>query len=176
MSLLSTRLIESKVRNTFHNVDENVDKGTLKLLASNYKISRILALLATCTFVTPLLFISDVHAVYLGFILMAFGQLLRFMSIQQLGKSFTGHISIPKKICNKGIYKYVRHPGYTAGFIYILGIGFCLANIYSILILTSFYIHSISKRVTQEEKALAKYLDGYRAYIKTTKKFIPFIY
>ena len=174
--ILLTRITETRVRQTYEDVDSNIDAGTLKTLVNSYRASRILAIIAAIFLINPLPILSSTSSIYIGLLLMLLGQTGRYISFSQLGKYFTGHISVPDKVFQEGIYRYIRHPGYTSGFIYIVGMGLCFTNLYSLATLIIFYILSTAKRIKREEQILSEHLFDYKEYSERVARFIPFIF
>ena len=85
--------------------------------------------------------------------------------------------SADQPIIDKGLYRWIWHPGHTAGFIMFLGIGLALGNWLSLIIffLEIWYVYS--RRVKAKEKALLDTIgEPYRAYMARTKRFIPFVF
>ena len=74
-----------------------------------------------------------------------------------------------------GAYRYVRHPMYSAVAVIMFGMiceAFTLTNIsiFSVLVIV-LYLKAI-----KEERLWIKKSLGYRAYMKRTKMFVPFIF
>ena len=65
------------------------------------------------------------------------GSLLRRHCWRMLGASFTGAVIVrtDQVVVDRGAYRYVRHPSYTAGAFLFLGIGLALANWISLVVL-----------------------------------------
>ena len=93
------------------------------------------------------------------------------------------------KPCMSGVYKFVRHPNYAGEILF--WIGTFVAGVESMLVVGAwtvapaalglFGILSLMFRVTNrlDEKQSEKYssdVDDYVAYVKRTKKLIPFVY
>jgi protein-S-isoprenylcysteine O-methyltransferase Ste14 len=96
-----------------------------------------------------------------------------------LGKYFTAAVTVSadQPVIDKGPYHWIRHPGYTAGFVVFLGIGLALGNWLSLIIFFLEICYVYSRRVKAEEKAMLDTIgEPYRAYMARTKRFIPFIF
>jgi protein-S-isoprenylcysteine O-methyltransferase Ste14 len=79
------------------------------------------------------------------------------------------------ELIDSGIYQSIRHPLYSS--LLFLTWGICLKNLSSFLILISL-LSSMALVMTalRDEKECTDYFgDSYRAYMKRTKMFIPFI-
>lgn len=114
-----------------------------------------------------------------GLAVMAFGILLRFVAILQLGRFHTPNVAIlpDHQLMDRGLYRHIRHPSYLGALIAFLGFGLALGNCLSVLVLMlvgpAIYLY----RIHEEEQALAAGLgDAYAAYRKRTKRLIPGLY
>jgi protein-S-isoprenylcysteine O-methyltransferase Ste14 len=107
------------------------------------------------------------------------GSLLRRHCRRMLGASFTGAVIVRTDhvVVDRGAYRYVRHPSYTAGTILFLGIGLALGNWISLLVLMTVVIAVYGYRVVVEERALAATIgEPYRLYMRRTTRFVPFVF
>src|SRR6185436_10448693 len=103
---------------------------------------------------------ARVPALWAGTALLAAGSLLRRHCWRMLGRYFTGNVQTVtgQQVIDRGAYAYVRHPSYTAG----------------IMMGTSIAVYTYRVRI--EEAALAAALgQPYLDYMKTRKRFIPFV-
>ncbi len=106
------------------------------------------------------------------------GAVLRRHCFNALGKSFTGTVVVSKdqRIVQDGVYRFVRHPSYTAAFLMFIGIGIALGSWISVAILFFVHCYLYGIRVAVEERALLETLgEPYREYMSRTKRFIPFV-
>lgn len=116
---------------------------------------------------------------WLGVIALIAGSLLRRHCRHMLGSSFTGAVIVhaDHAVVERGAYRYVRHPSYTAAVIMFFGIGLALANWISLATLLVFVFVAFLYRVNVEERALVTVIgDPYRRYMQRTKRFMPFIF
>lgn len=107
------------------------------------------------------------------------GSLLRRHCRRMLGTSFTGAVIVKpgQTVVERGAYRYVRHPSYTAGAIMFLGIGLALANWLSQAVLVGAVSIVYAYRVDVEERALVTVIgDPYRRYMRRTKRFVPLLF
>lgn len=75
-----------------------------------------------------------------------------------------------------GPYRFIRHPSYTGALLAFVGFGCCLGNWMSILCVLPI-LGAFLWRMRVEERALIDALgEDYRAYMRRTKRLIPFIY
>lgn len=111
-----------------------------------------------------------------GVILMVAGALLRRHCFRMLGSSFTAVVVVKpgQQVIQRGAYRWIRHPSYTAGMVLFAGTMLALANWLSVVIVLMGAIVGYGYRVHVEERALLQVLgEPYRAYMERTKRFIP---
>ncbi len=107
------------------------------------------------------------------------GILLRWWSIVHLGRFFTVNVAIVKdhRVVDNGPYTYVRHPSYTGVFLAFTGLGLMLFNWLALLVITVPVFAMFLWRMNVEEHALKQALGSdYEAYMKRTKRLLPFVY
>jgi protein-S-isoprenylcysteine O-methyltransferase Ste14 len=153
------------------------DAGTLRLINIGTDIALLLAF--ALSFLPWLVIPYPRVSLYIGTGLLVVGSLLRRYCVRILGKYFTAAItaSSNQPIIEKGPYRWIRHPSYTAGFFMFFGIGFALGNWLSLIIFLLEICIVYSRRVKAEEAALLGTLgEPYRAYMARTKRFVPFIF
>lgn len=77
------------------------------------------------------------------------------------------------KVCDTGLYKIVRHPGYLGMTVSLLSVPFITGSVWS-FITTSVAVILLFVRTSLEDKTLIEELYGYKEYAKKTKyKLIP---
>jgi protein-S-isoprenylcysteine O-methyltransferase Ste14 len=115
----------------------------------------------------------------LGIVLLITGQVI-FITALRENKFFSSIVRIQKErghvVCDTGIYKIVRHPGYTGMIISLMGIPFITGSLWS-LIPTVLAVILLIIRTALEDKTLKTELEGYTEYTKKTpSKLIPGIW
>ena len=115
---------------------------------------------------------------FIGVLGLVSGSLLRRHCFQTLGTFFTGAVTIQAghRVIDVGAYRWVRHPSYSAALLIIVGIGLSLGNWLSVAVplLVAFLAYSFRAHV--EEQALLTSLGPpYAQFMKTRKRFVPFI-
>jgi protein-S-isoprenylcysteine O-methyltransferase Ste14 len=114
-----------------------------------------------------------------GVVLMVTGQIL-FLTARSQNKFFSSVVRIQKDrghiVCDTGLYKVVRHPGYLGMIISLMGLPLITTSVWSI-IPTLIAIILLLIRTALEDKTLINELDGYLEYTrKTPDKLLPVIW
>ena len=113
-----------------------------------------------------------------GVALIVLGGLLRRHCWRILGEYFTGDVKAraDQPVINRGAYRFVRHPSYTAGMMLFAGVGFAYGNWIGFVLLMASVIAGYIYRVRVEEKALAETIgEPYIAFMKSRRRFIPYV-
>ena len=157
------------VRGAFADPSAAQDKGTFRALM----IGSPFALLAACAAsYSPWVTIPyPVVAATLGTVMLIAGAVLRRYCFNALGKSFTGTVIVAQgqPIVQHGVYRFVRHPSYSAAFLMFTGVGLALGSWISVAILFIVHCFLYGVRVAVEEKALLETLgEPYREYMSRT--------
>jgi protein-S-isoprenylcysteine O-methyltransferase Ste14 len=153
------------------------DAGTQRLINIGANISLFLAFVLS--FFPWLAIPFPRLSLLTGTGLLIAGGLLRRYCIRILGQYFTAAVMVRsgQPVIIKGPYRWVRHPGYAAGFLVFLGIGFALGSWLSLAVFVLDIYFVYSWRVKAEEKALLDIIgEPYRAYMARTRRFIPFLF
>lgn len=113
-----------------------------------------------------------------GFYILIAGVILRTTARIQLGKLFTFNVKIMQDhtIKQDGLYKYVRHPGYTGILLEVIGFCIFLQSFWAALTTILLVIPSGYYRIKVEEKTLEENLPGYIKYKRKVKAVIPFLF
>jgi protein-S-isoprenylcysteine O-methyltransferase Ste14 len=109
---------------------------------------------------------------------MVAGSLLRRHCFRMLGKSFTAVVAVApdQAVVERGAYRWVRHPSYTAGVLMLGSQTLALGNWLALAIILCAVAAAYVYRVRVEERALLETLgEPYRAYMRRTKRFVPMI-
>jgi protein-S-isoprenylcysteine O-methyltransferase Ste14 len=171
-------LISRAERNVATNETEAKDAGSLRVILLGMWVALFVSF--------PLAFVQSLQVARVAHLsmfiagsgLLIAGSLLRRHCWRTLGEHFTGDVQarVDQPVITCGAYRWVRHPSYTGGIVMFAGIGIALANWASlaILVLTSIFVYAY--RIKVEEAALVQTLgEPYVAYMKTHKRFLPFI-
>ena len=114
-----------------------------------------------------------------GIVVILLGTALRWWAIFTLGRYFTIDVAVrsTQSVVQSGPYRFMRHPSYTAILIMLLGVSMALANWASLVAMLAGGLIGLLYRVRVEERALVEGLgQPYMDYMRTTRRFIPFIF
>ena len=114
-----------------------------------------------------------------GFLLWACGIALRWWSISVLGRYFTVKVAIAQdhRIVRTGPYRLLRHPSYTGVLLACLGLGICIGNWVSLVLLVVPTTFALLWRIRIEEEALTEAFGAeYGDYSAKTYRLMPFLY
>jgi protein-S-isoprenylcysteine O-methyltransferase Ste14 len=157
--------------------NKNADKGSLALIWVIIIIANTLAYNVSEWIYLPVS--TDPAIRYVGLALIILGVMLRLTVVTSLGKFFTVNVTILEdhKLKQDGLYKYVRHPSYSASLLSLFGYGVSLNNWISLVIVTTAALTAFLIRIRIEEKTLTEHFGSeYVEYKKKTKRLIPFVY
>jgi protein-S-isoprenylcysteine O-methyltransferase Ste14 len=153
------------------------DKLLLGLSALMYVITIVLAGLDSGRFQWTPHF--NWYICILGVLLTVIGQIL-FLTARSQNNFFSSVVRIQKDrghvVCDTGLYKIIRHPGYLGMTFSLMGIPMITTSVWSVFP-TLIAIVLLLIRTSFEDKTLINELDGYVVYTtKTRKKLIPFVW
>ncbi|MGC1374917.1 MAG: protein-S-isoprenylcysteine O-methyltransferase [Anaerolineales bacterium] len=111
-----------------------------------------------------------------GGVVAALGIFLFGWSHQALGQNWTAVLALAKEhqMVQSGPYKYVRHPMYSAFFIFGIGLALLSANVLIAIIYLGPLSVMYATRVAPEEKMMAeRFGEPYREYVGRTGRLWP---
>jgi protein-S-isoprenylcysteine O-methyltransferase Ste14 len=114
-----------------------------------------------------------------GLALMATGVLVRQWAILVLGRFFTVDVRVhpDQTVVDRGPYRWVRHPSYSALVLFFVGLGLAISNWASLTILALVPTAGLLVRIHSEERALIAGLgEEYRRYAATRRRLFPGIW
>jgi protein-S-isoprenylcysteine O-methyltransferase Ste14 len=120
-----------------------------------------------------------VWALWTGPAVSVCGVALRSWAVRTLGQYFTYvvHVSGDQTVVDTGPYRLLRHPSYTGGTLIGIGIGLSMRYGLAPVIIGGGMLASYLVRIAVEEKALADGIgEPYRAYMRRTRRLIPFVW
>lgn len=153
------------------------DKIILGLSGITYLISVVIAGLDSGRFQWSPNFHWSIYVV--GVVLTIIGQVI-FLTARRENKYFSSIVRIQNdrghRVCDTGIYKIVRHPGYLGMIISLIAMPLITGSVYSMIpIIVA--ISLLIVRTYFEDEALKNELAGYTGYSqKTRQRLIPKIW
>lgn len=110
-----------------------------------------------------------------GFALVIVGLALLTWAHQPLSASFSGNLEVREqhKLVTTGPYQWVRHPIYSAIFLWSAGLALITANWFIGLIPLTFALFFILRVPLEEKMMVEAFGNEYRAYMNRTGRVIP---
>jgi len=107
--------------------------------------------------------------------LLAAAGLLLLWTFRSLGKNLTDTVVTRRDhtLVVQGPYRWVRHPLYDSAALLIVAMSLLAANWF--LFVTGVVVFGllVARTRTEEENLVARFGDGYRAYMERTGRFVP---
>ncbi len=153
------------------------DKGSLGFIVISITAGYLLSFSIAATKIGRIYYWNILFVI--GLFIIALGLIIRVISIRQLGQYFTYSVSKVENhiLIEKGLYKFIRHPGYLGQLLIFTGISISLSNWLAVILMLLFTLVGYTNRIRVEEKFLIEQIgDKYSDYQKRTKKLIPKIY
>lgn len=111
-----------------------------------------------------------------GLVLMLAGLVVRQWAIHALGSFFTVDVRVHanQTVVDRGPYRFVRHPSYTALILFFVGVGLSLTSWASLAVLAVVPTVGLIVRIHVEERALLAALgEDYRRFAATRRRLFP---
>jgi protein-S-isoprenylcysteine O-methyltransferase Ste14 len=115
----------------------------------------------------------------LGLFIVVIGLIIRIISIITLKQYFTYSVAKVEhhELIEKGLYKFIRHPGYLGQLLIFTGISISLSNWLAVILMFLSILIGYTNRIKVEEQFMIEQMgDKYSDYKMKTKKLIPKIY
>jgi len=159
-------------------VRAGLDRGSVFVMLTAMFISIVMSIMLSFRHLSPLLTSYQAIGFWLGILLMLSGVAFRWYAIRYLGHAFSLVVTVQldQQVVTTGPYRLIRHPAYTGILIVLLGYALVLNDWASLLVLFAINLAAIWYRVRVEEHALVETLgQTYLAYMRRTRRFIPFL-
>ena len=114
---------------------------------------------------------------FAGIVLLLGGLVLQYVSIVTLGRAFTIGLDPDqqKYLIRHGPYRYVRHPIYAAFLGYFIGAWMLQPNLFFSIAMPAAITRVVAQAMKEEQLLLTTFGAEYRAYMASTRRFIPWI-
>jgi protein-S-isoprenylcysteine O-methyltransferase Ste14 len=98
-----------------------------------------------------------------------------FLQLHQFGKA-EGSFEDTTKLVEKGLYKFIRHPLYSSLIVGSWGIALKQPDLLSVIAVVAATICYFFTAKVEEEEMVEKFGDEYKAYMRRTKLFVPYVF
>lgn len=151
------------------------------LISKNYLVAMIFSLLE---YLVEIYFFPGLKENWLvsnlGLSMVVIGEIIRKLAIITAGRSFTHLIKIyheeHHKLVTHGVYKFVRHPGYSGFLTWSVGTQIMLCNPISTVAFAIVVWRFFSQRIPYEEYFLRQFFGSeYEDYARQVSSGIPFV-
>lgn len=159
-------------------VDRRQDRGSLQVILGTQMGAGLVAFILAFTWGGAAIQTGRVAWYWIGLATIVAGALLRRHCFRMLGTQFRGEVRVgaDDAIVERGAYRWIRHPSYTAAFVLYLGIGLALGNWASVAIMEIVAAFAYGYRIHVEERALrAIHGERYAAYEARTWRLVPYV-
>jgi protein-S-isoprenylcysteine O-methyltransferase len=117
--------------------------------------------------------------VTLASLLLMGGIAFRAFAVRTLGRYFTNDLAVSadQPVIQDGPYRLIRHPAYTGTLLSAVGAGLGMTNWLSLIaVVAGFLIGHLYRVGIEEREMTASIGEPYAAYMRRTKRFIPFLF
>jgi len=153
------------------------DRGSRIVLVAGYWLAILVAFVFAFAAPSAAITGDRLKAFYVGAAMLLGGLLLRQYAILTLGRLHTLDVmtGAGQRVVEAGPYRWVRHPSYAGAMLTAAGILLCSTNWLS-LSCFALVVGAYAYRIWVEERALTEDLGApYRAYMRRTKRLIPYV-
>ena len=157
---------------------QSKDQGSMAFLMASMQIGMFLAFLLAFFPRLQMPWTERVVCFWIGLALLIAGSALRRYCWRLLGEFFTGDVNArpDQPVIQKGPYRLIRHPSYTAGILMFAGISLALGTWPGVAIGTLSAIIAYAYRIRVEEKTLVETIgEPYADYMRRSKRLVPFV-
>ncbi len=158
--------------------DDSSDANSLRTITRLRNAAFVIAIVSFFLPVVPVPGSRNIH-LDTGAGLILTGFIIRVWAIGKLGEYFTSLVMTHENqtLITDGPYRYIRHPGYTGGLLFYLGLGVATGSIPGLVIIMTIMSYGIHRRIKVEERVMISYFgEEYIDYMKRTRKLIPLLY
>lgn len=112
---------------------------------------------------------------WLGFALCLVALPLLVWMFRSLGNNITDTVQTRAnaQLVVQGPYRYIRHPLYSFGVLFFVGIAMMAASALILVVGAAAFTMLVLRTRNEESKLVEKFGDAYRAYMQQTGRFLP---
>lgn len=168
-----------KSRKVAKSVVSRTLKERFSMIVSSFGLGYIPAVWIFTDFLDGFDYNQNIILTIIGAVLLLISLRLFRLTHKALGKMWSHSLDLREdhKLVTSGIYEKVRHPMYTAFWVWAIGAAFLLPNwVAGFSGLIGFGILFFLRVGQEEEMMKAEFGEEYEAYIKRTDKVFPKIY
>jgi protein-S-isoprenylcysteine O-methyltransferase Ste14 len=154
------------------------DRGNRWVIPALFSLAVLNAFLSPMTDRLGFMTIDGDATRWVGVALFAAGGALRLWAVLVLGRRFSGLVAIQTghTLQTRGVYKWVRNPGYLGMEIHLLGWALTFRSGVG-LVLVALVLIPLMARMRSEEKLLREHFGAeYEAYFARTWRLVPWVY
>ncbi len=106
------------------------------------------------------------------------GLAIRLKARKTLGKHFTYALQTSENhtFIRHGIYRHIRHPGYSGDLLFQFGVTLLFSSWHGLLIMLLLIPCFVYRIAIEERMLIARFGSDYQEYIRSRKKLIPGLY
>jgi protein-S-isoprenylcysteine O-methyltransferase Ste14 len=160
------------------NAGEKEDRGNRWVLGALFCLAMSNAFLSPLTDRLGFMTIDGDATRWIGVVLFVAGGALRIWAVFVLGRRFSGLVAIQAghQLETRGVYSWIRNPGYLGMEIHLLGWALTFRSGVG-MVLVALGLIPLIARMNSEEKLLREHFGAeYDAYVARTWRLIPLIY
>lgn len=119
--------------------------------------------------------VLDTWVLWLGVVFMGLSLPLLYWVHHSLGAYFSARLVLQPEhsIIQNGPYRWIRHPMYSVGFLYLIGAGLLSHSWIVGIVPTLSFTLLVWLRIQDEERMLCDLSEEYVEYMKRTGRFLP---
>ena len=80
------------------------------------------------------------------------------------------------RLVTSGPYRLVRHPGYLSNLLSLVGIGLALGSLIALTLALLIVPLILPRMKTEEQMLMDEFGEEYQAYMRRTRRLVPFVY
>ena len=170
------------IRIKFHQPEreDSTEIHAKRELISAFQFSMILLLSHGVWLFTPWFTFAEglipTQSSILGAAIMLIALIMLYAVHLALGSNFSARLEVQQNhaLVQTGLYRYIRHPMYTSGFLYLIGSGMLSRNLIVLCLPLLSFSYLVFRRINDEERMLAeRFQRDWKEYKNSTGRLFP---